>query len=154
MSVQNSMKKKVITVQETDDLGFAAKQFIKHHVGMLPVTNTEGKLVGVLQLRDLLTLILPAFTSLMGDFDFVGDFGAMESIQPSQEIISKQVSEVMEPPVRVEDSCGLSRAFALLHHHNLTDLPVVDTDNRLVGIASRVDVGTALLKKWEIVSGD
>ena len=154
MNVKNSMKKQVITVQETDDLGFAAKQFNRHHVGMLPVINAEGMLVGVLQLRDLLVLILPAFTSLMEDFDFVGDFGAMESIQPSQEIISKQVSEVMEPPVKVQDSSGLSRAFALLHHHNLTDLPVVDTDNRLVGIASRVDVGTALLKKWEIGSGE
>ena len=48
------------------------------------------------------------------------------------------------------DTCGLSRAFALLHHHNLTDLPVVDVENCLVGIASRVDVGTAMLKNWEI----
>ena len=154
MNVQSSMKKRVISVQDTDSLGTAARQFVKHHVGMLPVINMTGKLVGVLQLRDLLVLILPTFTSLMEDFDFVGDFGAMESIQPSQEIISKQVSEVMEPPVSVEALSGLTRAFALLHHHNLTDLPVVDTDNHLVGIASRVDVGTALLKKWEIVSGD
>lgn len=154
MNVKNSMKKQVITVQDTDDLGFAAKQFIKHHVGMLPVVNAKGKLVGVLQLRDLLTLILPSFTQLMEDFDFVGDFGAMESIRPSLEIISKQVSEVMEAPVYVDDSCGLSRAFSILHHHNLTDLPVVDSDHSLVGIASRVDIGTAILKNWEIVSGD
>lgn len=154
MNVQSSMKKRVISVQDTDDLGTAARQFVKYHVGMLPVINASGKLVGVLQLRDLLVLILPAFTSLMEDFDFVGDFGAMESIQPSQEIISKQVSDVMEPPVSVEALSGISRAFALLHHHNLTDLPVVDKDYHLVGIASRVDVGTALLKKWEIVSGD
>jgi len=154
MNVKSSMKKQVVTVQDTDDLGTAAKQFVKHHVGMLPVINAEGKLVGVLQLRDLLTLILPAFTSLMDDFDFVSDFGAMESIRPSQEIISKQVSEVMEDPVCVRATSGLSRAFSLLHHHNLTDLPVVDEENRLVGIASRVDVGTAILKNWEIVSGD
>lgn len=154
MNIQNSMKRQVVSVKDTHDLGTAAKQFVKHHVGMLPVINAEGKLVGVLQLRDLLTLILPAFTSLMEDFDFVGDFGAMESIQPSQDIISKQVSEVMEPPISVDVSCGLSRAFALLHHYNLTDLPIVDQDNHLVGIASRVDVGTALLKAWEIVSGD
>jgi CBS-domain-containing membrane protein len=154
MNVKASMKKQVVTVQDTDDLGTAAKQFVKHHVGMLPVINEEGKLVGVLQLRDLLTLILPAFTSLMDDFDFVSDFGAMESIRPSQETISKQVSEVMEDPVCVRASSGLSRAFSLLHHHNLTDLPVVDEENCLVGIASRVDIGTAILKSWEIVSGD
>jgi len=154
MNIKTSMKKNVITVQETDDLGKAAKQFVKHHVGMLPVINDDGKLVGVLQLRDLLTLILPAFTRLMDDFDFVSDFGAMESIRPSQEIVSKRVSEVMESPVCVDVSSGTSRAFALLHHHNLTDLPVVDEENHLVGIASRVDVGTAILKSWEIVSGD
>ena len=154
MNVQSSMKKRVISVRDTDDLGTAAKQFVKHHVGMLPVISADGKLVGVLQLRDLLNLALPDFTRLMEDFDFVGTFGAANSIQPSKEEIAKKVSEVMEPPVCVDDTCGLSRAFALLHHHNLTDLPVVDTENCLVGIASRVDIGTALLKKWEIVSGD
>ena len=154
MNIQNSMKKLVISVQDTDNLGAAAKQFVKHHVGMLPVVNAEGKLVGVLQLRDLLVLILPSFTNLMEDFDFVSDFGAMESIRPSQEIISKQVAVVMEAPVYVDDSCGLSRAFSLLHHHNLTDLPVVDSHKHLIGIASRVDIGTAILKNWEIVSGD
>jgi CBS domain-containing protein len=154
MNIQNSMKKRVITVLDTDNLGTAAKQFVKYHVGTLPVINAEGKLVGVLKLHDLLMLILPAFTNLMEHFDFVGDFGAMESIRPSREIVSKLVSEVMKSPVYVDDSCGLSRAFALLHHHNLTDLPVVDSDHHLIGIASRVDIGTAILKNWEIVSGD
>jgi CBS-domain-containing membrane protein len=154
MDVRSSMKKQVITVLDTDNLGTAAKQFVKHHVGMLPVVNAEGKLVGVLQLRDLLNLVLPDFTRLMEDFDFVPSFGAAKDIQPSKEEISKKVSEVMEEPVCVEDDCGLNRAFALLHKHNLTDMPVVDAEHCLVGIASRVDIGTALLKKWEIVSGD
>lgn len=148
------MKKKVITIQDSDNLGTAARQFVNHHVGTLPVVNAEGKLVGVLQLRDLLSLVMPVFTRLMEDFDFVSTFGAANSIQPSKEEIAKQVSDVMEPPVFVEDTCGLAHAFALLHHHNLTDLPVVDAENCLVGIASRVDVGTALLKNWEIVSGE
>ena len=85
----------------------------------------------------------------------LADFLLVEkSLIGIQEEIDKKVSEVMEPPVCVEDTCGLTRAFALLHHYKLTDLPVVDAENCLVGIASRVDVGTALLKKWEIVSGD
>jgi CBS-domain-containing membrane protein len=154
MNVKSSMKKQVVTVLDTDELGMAAKLFVKHHVGMLPVINAEGKLVGVLQLRDLLNLVLPDFTRLMEDFDFVASFGAAKDIQPSKDEISKKVFEVMEEPVCVEDDCGLNRAFALLHNHNLTDLPVVDAENYLVGIASRVDVGAALLKKWEIVSGD
>lgn len=154
MNVKASMKKQVVTVLDTDDLGKAAKKFVKHHVGMLPVVSSRGKLVGVLQLRDLLNLALPDFTRLMEDFDFVGSFGAANSIQPSKEQIAKKVADVMERPVFVEDTCGLTRAFALLHKHNLTDLPVVDADNRLLGIASRVDVGTSILKGWEIIPSD
>jgi CBS-domain-containing membrane protein len=150
MSIQSSMKRRVISILDTDTLQTAAKLFLQYHVGTLPVTTGEGKLVGILKLHGLLTLILPAFTRLMGDFDFVGDFGAMESIRPSPEIMSKQVSEVMEAPVFVDASSGLSRAFSFLHHHNLTDLPVVDSDHHLVGIASRVDIGTAILRNWEI----
>jgi predicted transcriptional regulator len=154
MTVKDSMKKRVISVVDTDDLVVAAKQFVKYHVGMLPVINAEGKLVGVLQLRDLLNLGLPDFTRLMEDFDFVGTFGAANFIQPSKEDLGKKVSEVMEEAVHVKDSCGLTRAFALLHQHNLTDLPIVDEDDCLVGVASRVDIGTALLKTWESVFGD
>ncbi len=154
MSVKSSMKTQIITVLDTDDLGTAAKLFVKHHVGMLPVVNTSGELVGVLQLRDLITLVMPAFTQLMEDVDFVRTFGAANEIQPTIEDVNKKVSEVMEAPFCVIETCGLTRAFTQLHHHNLTDLPVVDEKHHLVGIASRVDVGTAILKEWEIISGD
>ena len=154
MTVKHSMKKNVISVKEGDDLMVAARQFVKHHVGMLPVIDAQGKLVGVLQLRDLLSFSLPDFTRLIEDFDFVGTFGAAKLIQPSKEDLSKKVSEVMEEAVHVKDSCGLTRAFALLHQHNLTDLPIVDDENRLVGVASRVDIGTAILKSWEDAFGD
>lgn len=154
MKVESCMNKNVISVNDTDDLAIAAKLFVNHHVGMLPVIDPDMKLVGLLQIRDLLTLVLPVFTRLMEDFDFVGDFGAANAVQPSKEEISKNVTEVMEDPVFVEDSWGLPHAFALLLQHHLTDLPVVDAENRLVGVASRVDIGSALLKNWEIVSGE
>jgi CBS domain-containing protein len=154
MAVKNSMKKQVVTVLDSNDLGMAARLFVKHHVGMLPVISAEGKLVGVLQLRDLLSLVLPDFTRLMEDFDFVGSFGAANNFRPSRDEISLKVTEVMQKPVYVKDNSGLTRAFSLLHKYNLTDLPVVDDENRLVGIASRVDIGTAMLKDWDIVSGD
>jgi CBS domain-containing protein len=121
---------------------------------MLPVVDNAGKLVGVLQLRDLLSLVMPDFVRLLEDFDFVHDFGAVETHRPSPEMISHPVSEVMKPPISVQETCGLLRAFALLRHHDLHDLPVVTADDRLVGIASRVDIGTALLSGWRASESD
>jgi CBS-domain-containing membrane protein len=54
----------------------------------------------------------------------------------------------MNEAVSVEESSGLLRASALLYKNQLMDIPVVDDQHRLVGIASRVDIGVALLKDW------
>jgi CBS domain-containing protein len=35
--------------------------------------------------------------------------------------------------------------------HNLHDMPVLSQDGKLVGIASRVDIGTAVLSAWSAV---
>ena len=154
MIVKNFMKERVFSVQETDSIRKAAQMFVEHHVGTLPVVNAAGKLVGVLQLRDVLTLVLPDFTRLMEDFDFVRDFGAMEAVLPSEEMLAKKVADVMEEPFCVDDTCGLLLASALLHQHRLNELPVVDAEKRLVGIVSRVDIGTGILGNWNIASGE
>ncbi len=154
MIVKNFMKAKVFFVQVDESVGNAARKFVEHHVGTLPVVNAAGKLVGVLQLRNVLSLVLPDFTRLMEDFDFVRDFGAVEDVRPSREVVSKEVVEVMEAPVYVDETCGLSRAFALLHQHKLNELPVVDSEKRLVGIVSRVDIGTGILENWDVASGE
>ena len=56
--------------------------------------------------------------------------------------------EVMEEATFVRDDSGLVRAFAFIHKHQLIDLPVVDREGKLVGLASRVDIGRALLTTW------
>jgi CBS domain-containing protein len=35
--------------------------------------------------------------------------------------------------------------------HNLHDMPVVSKNGELVGVASRVDIGIAILSAWEKV---
>jgi len=40
------------------------------------------------------------------------------------------------------------RSYALMLQHNLHDMPVVSADGKLVGMASRVDIGTAIVSTW------
>lgn len=148
MKIADCMKRDVVSITASASIGQTAARFAARHIGMLPVVDAAGHLVGVLQLRDLLALVMPDFVQLVEDFDFVHDFGAVESRQPSPEMLARPVTEVMQPPISVEATCGLLRAFAVLREHDLHDLPVVDASGRLVGIASRVDIGTALLANW------
>lgn len=148
MQVRQSMKKTIVTAQRTATVADAASLFCTHHIGMLPVVDEVGKLVGILQLRDLIHLIMPTFVDLIEDIDYVGDFGAMEDRQPAQEELNKPISEVMEEATCVRDDSGLVRAFAFIHKHELIDLPIIDPEGKLVGLASRVDIGRALLTSW------
>jgi CBS domain-containing protein len=153
MQVKDCMKHNVYQISPATTVAEAAQIFASKHVGSLPVVDRQGKLVGLLQLRDLLELVLPDFLKLLDDFDFVPDFGAVEERKPSATTLALPVSKLMQPPVSVEADGGLLRAFSLLYKYQLHDLPVVDAGNVLVGIVSRVDVGTALVNNWNVTQG-
>ena len=148
MKITDVMKREAASIPSSASIGQAVELFIARHIGTLPVVDESNKLVGVFPLSCAIELVMPDFTRLMEDFDFVRDFGAVESRKPTLEALARPVQQVMEEPISVEETGGLVHAFALLHHHSLNDLPVVNADGRLIGIVSRVDVGTALLVNW------
>ena len=98
-------------------------------------------------------VVLPSFIRLVEDFDFVrGNFSIYETLVPPPEVEIQPVRTVMVPPVSVKASSGLLQAFAIMNTRHLYDIPVVDDNDRLVGLASRVDIGTALLAGWRNTS--
>jgi CBS domain-containing protein len=142
------MKRTVYSIPSTATIRQAAALAVERHIGLLPVVDEVGKPIGVVRLGDLLSLELPSFFNLLPDLDFVHDFGAVETSHPSAEEIDHPVKSLIQPWIFVEETCGMLRAYALMMKHNLHDLPVVSEDGALVGIASRVDIGTAILAAW------
>jgi CBS domain-containing protein len=149
--IRNCMKRNVFSIPSTATIRQAAALVVKHHIGLLPVVDAQGKPTGVITLGDLLSLELPSLFSLLPDLDFVHDFGAVETTRPSAEELDIPLKPLTQPWIFVEETCGLLRAYALMLKHNLHDLPVVSEDGTLVGIASRVDIGAAILSAWESI---
>jgi len=148
MNVTSCMKRKVFSVHSDLTLREAARIFVRHHIGLLPVVDKDDKPIGVIGMRDLLTLELPDFVSFVADVDFVHDFGAVEETRPSARTLDRTVKSLMKPSITVDEDCGLLRAYALMLQHNLHDLPVISKEGKLVGITSRVDIGAAILSTW------
>jgi len=151
MNISDCMKRNVISISETATVREAAAIFAKKHIGLLPVVDDNMKVVGVVGLKNLLNLNLPDFVRFVADVDFVHDFGAVESSRPSAEALDQPITTLMKDAITVEENCGLTRAYALILQHNLHDLPVVSENGELVGVSSRVDIGTAILSAWENV---
>lgn len=148
MDIAAVMKRQVVSISDQATLEQAIRKLVEARVGMLPVVDAGRTLVGILTLRDVLHLAFPSLTDKFRDYDFVHDFGALELGSITEEQRAKPVVELMSEPTSVPADTGLLRAEATMRQHDLRDLPVVDAQGRLVGLASWVDVGVAYLDAW------
>jgi DHA2 family lincomycin resistance protein-like MFS transporter len=148
MIIRDCMKKDVVSIPSSAAILEAAQVFVRRHVGLLPVVDELGRPVGMVRLADLLSLELPDFVKLVADVDFVHDFGAVETTRPAPEQLARPVTDLMQSVRTVEDDSGLLRTYALMLQYEVMDLPVVKKSGELVGIVSRVDIGTAILSLW------
>jgi acetoin utilization protein AcuB len=132
MLVKNWMSKEVITVDADDTMQNAIYTLQEQNIKMLPVMD-DVKLVGIITDRDLKKASPSDATTLdMHELLF---------------LISKiKVRDLMKEPVftaRPDDT--VEEAAALLLEKKISGLPVIDEQNRLVGIITRSDIFRVLL---------
>ena len=149
------MKHNVVSAEADMTVREAAVLVMEKKVGTLPVVDEAGPLVGVISMGDIIQILLPDFVSLLSDIGFIKDYGALESpsLENLEEVGRLSVADIMRDPVVVEDNCALIRALSVMEKHKLRDLLVVK-EGKLVGIASRVDIGRAFLINWPISQAD
>lgn len=150
MIIRNCMKMQVFSIHVEQSIHDAAKMMEKYHIGTLPVVEAENRLIGILTLHSLLPIVLPDFVELINHFPYINNLGVFETKIPSQIELNIQIREIMQEPIFVQDDWGLMHAAAILHNAELADIPVVDSEKRLVGIASHVDIGTAIIHSWNL----
>ena len=132
MLVKNWMSKEVITVDADDTMQNAIYILQEQNIKMLPVMD-GANLVGIITDRDLKKASPSDATTLdMHELLF---------------LISKiKVRDLMKEPVftaRPDDT--VEEAAALLLEKKISGLPVIDENNRLVGIITRSDIFRVLL---------
>ena len=150
VTIGQSMKGRVISICEDAMVLDAVRLFLENHIGTLPVVDSQMKLVGLVTMETILSLVMPDFVHLMDRFSFVHDLGAVETRTPDENDLRRCISEIMTAPVFVEEGDSLLYAAASKRNHGLRDIPVVDAQRHLVGIASHVDIGTALMRSWKL----
>jgi len=123
--IREIMNAGVTTITEDESVKTAARKLLRGETNHLPVIDAEGKLVGIITTYDVSKSVL-----------FKGD-----SLKVS-EIMSKKVVVVTpDEPVDV--------AAQRLEQHNISALPVVDSEFHVIGILNAVDLGKLFSKRWQ-----
>jgi CBS domain-containing protein len=143
------MKHRVISGHPEMTIKSAAALMAEKNIGTLPVIIKDSELVGVTTMDNIIQIFLPDFVSLLSNISFIKEYGDLGTLSEENMEIAERltVADIMEEPISVENDCELIRALSFMHKYKIRDLPVVE-DGKLVGIASRVDIGRAFLSNW------
>lgn len=115
----------------TDTVSKAAQLMKDENVGSIPVIEDVQtmKLIGIVTDRDL----------------------ALQVVAPKRDASTTQVEDVMTYEViTCRASDDVQKAVDAMAQHQLRRMPVIDGDQRIVGIISQADVATRVEKSEEI----
>jgi CBS domain-containing protein len=136
VSVRSIMTRSPIVASAEDSLLQAVARMAERHIRHLPVVDGARKVIGMLSDREV-RLALGASLLAISD-------GAAPS---RTQFLAVRDAMSREPAV-VHESAPVSEAAASFIHRNVGALPVIDDDERLVGMLSYVDVLRTLLERW------
>ena len=147
--VREVMTTDVLTFRPTDTVEAAARALAERRLGGAPVVDEHGVVVGLLEDDDLIVqdtrLHFPTVISVFGAYlELPSSVRHFES--DLRKAVGATVADVMDPeaPTCREDDT-LESVATVLHDRNISRMPVVDDDGRLVGIVSRGDLVRAIV---------
>ena len=103
-----------ITLDKDKDVAFAKSIMKKFKIGGIPVTNVEGELIGIVTNRDL-------------------------RFEKNEE---RKIYEVMTTKnlITAKEGTSLKQAEKILQEHKIEKLPVVNSNNKLIGLITFRDI--------------
>lgn len=146
MKVRDAMSRKMIVASPSATFPELWKKIFAHHITSIPIVDTTKHLVGIVTREDLLKILYPTYHDLVLDFTTIPDFEEMElSIR---QLSAKRAKDVMDKRVIfTREDTEIMRALSRMIIRQVHLLPVVDDDNRLVGVITKGDIFYALAKK-------
>ncbi|XP_076956155.1 CBS domain-containing protein CBSX1, chloroplastic-like [Bidens hawaiensis] len=144
-------KDKLHVVKPTTTVDEALEALVKHRISGFPVVDDDWNLVGLVSDYDLLALDSVSGTT-RSDINMFPDVDSTwKTFNEAQKLLSKTdgkvVGDLMTPaPLVVRENTNLEDAARLLLETKYRRLPVVDSEGKLVGIATRGNVVRAAVQ--------
>ncbi|MBI2028701.1 MAG: CBS domain-containing protein [Candidatus Levybacteria bacterium] len=139
MKVADAMSRQVDYVSLDARLKDVAKLIFGRGVNGVPVVDNKKKLIGFVTEKDILSKFYPSMQEYVEDPFHSSDFEIMEG--KIDEILEMPVDRIMSKnPVTVNANTPLLKAQSIMFVEKVGRLPVVDKENKLVGIISKGDI--------------
>ena len=138
MIVGDVMSTGVVTAKATDTVRSVVAKMLSRHCGAIPVVDNEGKLLGLVAVRDVMIPLYPNYGDYIHDNVHSRDFQEMEEGYP--EVMKKPVGDIMtKNPLTVAPHDPILQAASYMGLKHFRRIPV-EENGKLVGMISMGDV--------------
>lgn len=152
MLVREVMTTDVVTVSIGDSVETCAKLLQEHNISGLPVLDEAGRVAGVVTEGDLIRrasrVKAPGYLEILGGLIYLGS--PKKFVEELQRAMSLEAGQLMSKNVIFigpEDT--VEKAATLMVEKRISRLPVVDEQQKLIGIVSRRDIMGSLYDSKE-----
>ena len=153
MKVRDVMTHLVVALGPDESVHEAAQRLAMNNISGAPVIE-DGRVIGMVSEADLLHAVAPPSGIARGVsvLDLLELIGRARPVRHGHGI---RVDEVMSPTVvEIGPNASIWEASRLMERKGLKRLPVVDTEDRLIGIVSRADLIRAIARDDAALEGD
>lgn len=139
LTVADVMNKQVIAVGSRDSMVDVAQTFLEHDISSAPVTDEQGRFVGILSATDFLRR-----DSEVSDSDVTPSMsGRGLQVRVCQPDTAS--AYMTEEVLTVSPQTPLIQAATIMTEHHLHRLPVLDARQRVAGVISTMDITAAVV---------
>jgi CBS domain-containing protein len=149
-TVAELMNRDLLTVTPTTPLSEAIHLLVDRQISGLPVVDEAGKLVGVLSESDLMWrekgLDRPLYLMFLDSVIYLQN--PAERDRDLHKVLGQTVGEVMTAgAISIAADATLPTAARIMHDKKIHRLPVVDAEDRPIGIITQGDIVRAIAKE-------
>lgn len=156
LSVDKVMRREVVTVKPSTTLMQLIKLMQKTNRHMLPVVDTDGMLLGIVNYRGILNIFRPFSQSVseiverMPFVEKVADEDFDLELSPEMGTLIVVDDIINTKFISIKETDTIKKARRLMRLHNIEILPVV-SEKKLVGMLSLLDILVYIFKELDII---
>lgn len=150
MQIKEIMTGDVITVSTDESVEQCARLLQENNISGLPVLDAAGKVAGIVTEGDLIRrasrVKAPGYLEILGGLIYLGS--PKKFVDDLQRAMSLEAGQLMTKDViSVKPDDTVEKAATLMVEKKISRLPVIDDQEKLVGIVSRRDIMNSLYEK-------
>lgn len=154
-TAEEIMNKEVITITRDRSILELAELFIKNKISGVPVVDKGNTLQGIVSESDVVNFIrknntfLPIFIYPIYDYAYLDPNLYLKGYEKNKEALSNtKVEEIMHTWVKKAKKENLeSEIAAIMGENKVNRVPIVDDENKVIGIIARSDLIKSMIKR-------